>query len=147
MGSVDANRGDLLLGWDTDQFPIDIYSTTKAMMIILMQGGLGTGGLNFDAKTRRSSIDTVDLFYAHIGGMDAFARGLLIAHMIVEEGKFNHFVSDRYKSFQNGIGQDLLAGKFTFEDAENFILRNGMPKPNSGRQELLENIFNEYLAN
>jgi xylose isomerase len=147
LGSVDANRGDLLLGWDTDQFPIDIYSTTKAMMIILLQGGLGSGGLNFDAKTRRSSIDTIDLFYAHIGGIDAFARGLLIAHKIIEDGKFERFIANRYKSFQNGIGQNLLAGKLDFEEAEDFILRNGMPKPNSGRQELLENIFNEYLAN
>jgi len=104
LGSVDANRGDLLLGWDTDQFPTDIYSTTLAMMIILNQNGLGKGGLNFDAKVRRSSTDPIDLFHAHIGGMDAFARGLLIAQRIIEDKVLSSFVEGRYSSFKSGIG-------------------------------------------
>jgi len=145
LGSVDANRGDLLLGWDTDQFPTDVYSTTLAMMVILNQGGLGSGGLNFDAKPRRSSIDTVDLFYAHIGGMDTFARGLLIANKIIEDGVFSKFISDRYKSYSEGIGKDMLSGKTSFEDAEKWILENGLPKPKSARQEMLENVLNDYI--
>jgi xylose isomerase len=145
LGSVDANRGDLLLGWDTDQFPTDLYSTTLAMMVILNQGGLGSGGLNFDAKPRRSSIDTVDLFYAHIGGMDTFARGLLIANKIIDDAVFDQFISDRYKSYSQGIGKDILSGKTSFEDAEKWILENGLPKPKSARQEMLENILNDYI--
>jgi xylose isomerase len=145
LGSVDANRGDLLLGWDTDQFPTDIYSTTLAMMIILKQGGLGSGGLNFDAKPRRGSIETVDLFHAHIGGMDTFARGLLIANKIIEDGVFDQFISDRYDSYSEGIGRDIMSGKITFEEAEKWIQENGMPTPISGRQEMLENILNDYL--
>ncbi len=146
LGSVDANRGDLLLGWDTDQFPTDIYSTTLAMMVILKQDGLGSGGLNFDAKPRRSSIDTVDLFYAHIGGMDAFARGLLIADKIIEDGVFDQFVSNRYSSYTEGIGKDILSEKITFEEAEKWILENGLPTQKSARQEMLENILNDYLV-
>lgn len=146
LGSVDANRGDLLLGWDTDQFPTDIYSTTLAMMVILKQDGLGSGGLNFDAKPRRSSIDTVDLFYAHIGGMDAFARGLLIADKIIEDGVFDQFVSNRYSSYTEGIGKDILGGKITFEESEKWILKNGLPTQKSARQEMLENILNDYLV-
>ncbi len=145
LGSVDANRGDLLLGWDTDQFPTDIYSTTLAMMIILKQNGLGSGGLNFDAKPRRASIDTEDLFHAHIGGMDAFARGLLIAHKIIEDGVFDQFISDRYKSYSDGFGKAIMSGEVTFQDAEKWILENGAPLPRSGRQEMLENILNEYF--
>jgi xylose isomerase len=146
LGSVDANRGDLLLGWDTDQFPTDLYSTTLAMMVILKQDGLGCGGLNFDAKTRRSSIDTVDLFYAHIGGMDAFARGLLIADKIIEDGFLDQFINNRYSSYSEGIGKDILGGKITFEEAEKWILENGLPIPKSARQEMLENILNDYLV-
>jgi xylose isomerase len=145
LGSVDANRGDLLLGWDTDQFPTDIYSTTLAMMVILNQGGLGSGGLNFDAKPRRSSIDTIDLFYAHIGGMDTFARGLLIASKIIEDGVFDQFISERYNSYSDGLGKDILNGKVTFEDAEKWILENGLPIQKSARQEMLENILNDYI--
>ena len=135
-----------MLGWDTDQFPTDLYSTTLAMIIILKQNGLGSGGLNFDAKPRRSSIDTVDLFYAHIGGMDTFARGLLIADMIIEDGVFDQFVSNRYSSYAEGIGKDILGGKITFEEAEKWILENGLPTPKSARQEMLENILNDYLV-
>jgi xylose isomerase len=145
LGSVDANRGDLLLGWDTDQFPNDVYETTRAMMIILNQGGLGSGGLNFDAKVRRSSVDTVDLFHAHIGGIDAFARGLLIAHKIMEDNVLGKFIEERYSSYKTGIGADILNGKAGLEDMEKYILENGMPAMMSGRQEMLENIINSYL--
>lgn len=145
LGSVDANRGDLLLGWDTDQFPTDIYSTTLAMVIILKQGGLGKGGLNFDAKVRRSSNDPNDLFHAHIGGMDAFARGLLIAHEIIEDKVFSKFIDDRYSSFKSGIGAKIMAGKVGFRDLEQWIIKNGKPELESGRQEMLENILNSYI--
>ena len=146
LGSVDANRGDMLVGWDTDQFPTDVYSTTLAMMVILKQDGLGSGGLNFDAKPRRGSIDTVDLFHAHIGGMDTFARGLLIANKIIEDGVFDQFINNRYTSYTEGIGKDILSGNITFEEAEKWILENGLPMPKSGRQEMLENILNDYLG-
>jgi xylose isomerase len=146
LGSVDANRGDLLLGWDTDQFPTDIYSTTLAMLIILKQNGLGSGGLNFDAKPRRASMDTIDLFYAHIGGMDTFARGLLIAQRIIEDGLFDQFVTTRYESFSDGFGKQIMAGGVTLEDAEKWIIEKGNPIPKSGRQEMLENILNDYLT-
>jgi xylose isomerase len=145
LGSVDANRGDLLLGWDTDQFPTDIYSTTFAMMIILNQGGLGRGGLNFDAKVRRSSNDPYDLFHAHIGGMDAFARGLLIAHEIIEHKVFSKFVEKRYSSFDSGIGAKIKAGKVGFKELEQWIIKEGEPELESGRQEMLENILNQYV--
>jgi xylose isomerase len=145
LGSVDANRGDLLLGWDTDQFPTDIYSTTMAMLIILKQNGLGTGGLNFDAKVRRSSNDPTDLFYAHIGGMDAFAQGLLIAHKIIEDGVLADFVKERYISFDSGIGAKIMSGQVGFEDLEKWIVKEGQPALKSGRQEMLENILNSYI--
>jgi xylose isomerase len=145
LGSVDANRGDLMLGWDTDQFPTDIYSTTLAMMIILKQNGLGTGGLNFDAKVRRSSIDPMDLFYAHIGGMDAFARGLVVAHQIMQDKALSKFIDERYSSFNTGIGAQIMSGKAGLEDAEKWVLQQGAPVLQSGRQEMLENILNSYL--
>ncbi len=145
LGSVDANRGDLLLGWDTDQFPTNLYSTTLAMLVILRQGGLGSGGLNFDAKPRRTSIDTVDLFHAHIGGMDAFARGLLIAQQILDDGVFDEFISERYSSYAFGVGKEVMEGKFSLEKASAWILSNGEPSRRSGRQEMLENILNRYL--
>jgi xylose isomerase len=145
LGSVDANRGDLLLGWDTDQFPTDIYSTTLAMMVILKQNGLGTGGLNFDAKVRRSSIDPMDLFYAHIGGMDAFACGLVVAHQIMQDKALSKFIDERYSSFNTGIGAQIMSGKAGLEDAEKWVLQQGAPVVQSGRQEMLENILNSYL--
>jgi xylose isomerase len=145
LGSVDANRGDLLLGWDTDQFPADIYGTTMAMLIILKQNGLGSGGLNFDAHARRSSIDGVDLFHAHIGGMDAFARGLLIAQKIIDDGVFSSFIEERYASYNAGIGSQIKSGKTDFVELEKWVLQNGMPILKSGRQEMLENILNSYL--
>ena len=145
LGSVDANRGDLLLGWDTDQFPTDVYSTTLAMLIILKQNGLGRGGLNFDAKVRRSSTDPSDLFYAHIGGMDAFARGLLIAHEIIEEKVFSKFIAERYKSFDSGMGAKIMSGKVVLGDLEKWVIKEGAPELESGRQEMLENILNSYI--
>jgi xylose isomerase len=145
LGSVDANRGDYLLGWDTDQFPTDIYSTILAMMVILKQGGLGNGGLNFDAKVRRSSNDPTDLFYAHIGGMDTFARGLLIANRIIEEKAISTFIEERYSSFKSGIGAKIMSKQVGLEDLEAWILQGKNPVLQSGRQELLENIINSYI--
>lgn len=146
LGSVDANRGDLLLGWDTDQFPTDIYATTLAMMIILNQGGLGSGGLNFDAKVRRSSNDPYDLFHAHIGGMDAFARGLLIAYEIIKDKVLSKFIEERYSSFDSGIGAKIVGGKVGFEEIEKWVIKEGKPELESGRQEMLENILNSYIG-
>jgi xylose isomerase len=145
LGSVDTNRGDLLLGCDTDQFPTDIYSTTLAMMIILNQNGLGKGGLNFDAKVRRSSVDPLDLFHAHIGGMDTFARGLLAAHRIIEDKALSSFIDERYGSFKSGIGAKIVAGQVGLEELEKWILKNDKPVLQSGRQEMLENILNSYI--
>jgi xylose isomerase len=145
LGSVDANRGDLLLGWDTDQFPTDIYSTTLAMLIILKQGGLGTGGLNFDAKVRRSSNDPHDLLHAHIGGMDAFAKGLLIAHEIIKDKALSKFVDERYRSFKSGIGAKIMSGKTDFVKLEKWISKEGKPELDSAHQEMLENILNSYI--
>jgi len=145
LGSVDANRGDLLLGWDTDQFPTDLYSTTMAMIIILNQNGLGSGGLNFDAKVRRSSNDPTDLFYAHIGGMDTFARGLLIAHKIIEDKVLSNFIEERYSSFKSGVGAKIMSGQVGFEELEQWIINNEPPTLQSARQEMLENIINSYI--
>jgi xylose isomerase len=145
LGSVDANRGDLLLGWDTDQFPTDIYSTTMAMVIILNQGGLGKGGLNFDAKVRRSSNDPIDLFHAHIGGMDAFARGLLIADRIIKDKALSKFIEERYSSFKTGIGAEIMSGKVGLAEIDKHVRNSGTPVLQSGRQEMLENILNSYI--
>ena len=145
LGSVDANRGDLLLGWDTDQFPTDLYSTTLAMLIILKQNGLGTGGLNFDAKVRRSSTDPLDLVYAHIGGMDTFARGLVLAHQILQDKVLSNAVAERYSSFDSGIGAKIMSGKVGFTDLEKWVLQQNAPVLQSGRQEMFENILNTYL--
>jgi xylose isomerase len=146
LGSIDANTGDLLLGWDTDQFPTDIYLTTQCMLVILGQGGLAPGGVNFDAKVRRESFEPADLFYAHIGGMDAFARGLKIAAAIRRDGALSDFVKRRYRSYDAGIGQQIEAGTVSFADLEKYMLGKGNPDPNeSGRQEWLENLINDYL--
>lgn len=146
LGSIDANTGDLLLGWDTDQFPTDYYLTAQCMLAILKHGGLTTGGVNFDAKVRRESFEPIDLFYAHVGGMDAFARGLRIAADIRKDGVIGQFVSNRYKSWDSGIGTEIEAGKTSFESLEKYMLEKGDAAPNeSGRQEMLENIFNRYL--
>ena len=146
LGSVDANTGDELLGWDTDQFPTDIYLTTKTMLTILKYGGLTTGGVNFDAKVRRESFEPVDLFHAHIGGMDAFARGLKIAAAIRRDGRLAEFVQQRYASWQGGIGAKIESGKASLKELETYMLKQGEAAPNtSGRQEFLENLINEYL--
>ncbi len=146
LGSIDANRGDLLLGWDTDQFPSDLYLTTQCMLVILGQGGLPPGGVNFDAKVRRESFEPVDLFHAHIGGMDAFAHGLKIAAKIRADGVLTKFVKERYGSWDSGIGQKIEAGNVSFEDLEKYMLDKGEAAKNvSGRQEMLENIINRYI--
>jgi xylose isomerase len=146
LGSIDANTGDLLLGWDTDQFPTDYYLTAQCMLAILKHGGLTTGGVNFDAKVRRESFEPIDLFHAHIGGMDAFARGLRIAADIRKDGVISQFVSNRYKSWNVGIGKEIESGKANFESLEKYMLEKGEAAPNeSGRQEMLENIFNRYI--
>ena len=146
LGSIDANRGDLLLGWDTDQFPTDLYLTTQCMLVILGQGGLAPGGVNFDAKVRRESFEPADLFHAHIGGMDAFAQGLKIAAKIRADGVLKDFVKKRYSSWDSGIGQKIEAGQASFEELDKYMLEKGNPTPNvSGRQEMLENIVNRYV--
>ncbi|MGV3755785.1 MAG: xylose isomerase [Verrucomicrobiota bacterium] len=146
LGSIDANTGDLLLGWDTDQFPTDIYLTTQCMLGILKYGGLTTGGVNFDAKVRRESIEPVDLFHAHIGGMDAFARGLKIAAAIRKDGRLAEFVKSRYSSWDSGLGKSIEEGKESFETLEAYMLKKGEAKANtSGRQEFLENLINEFI--
>jgi xylose isomerase len=146
LGSIDANRGDPLLGWDTDQFPSDLYLTAQIMLVVLEQNGLAPGGLNFDAKVRRESFEPVDLFHAHIGGMDAFAHGLKIAAAVRKDGVLRDFVKQRYASWDTGIGADIESGKAKFEELEAYMLKQGDAAPNaSGRQEMLENIFNRYL--
>jgi xylose isomerase len=145
LGSIDINRGDPLLGWDTDQFPTDLYATTKAMLVLLQCGGLAGGGLNFDAKLRRGSVDPLDLFYAHIGGMDAFARGLLIADKIRTDGVLDRFVAERYASYETGIGRQIMAGGVGLPALSQFVASAGEPALKSGRQEYLENLINTYI--
>ncbi|MEM8952763.1 MAG: xylose isomerase [Verrucomicrobiota bacterium] len=145
LGSVDANTGDELIGWDTDQFPTDIYLTTGMMLEILAMGGLTTGGLNFDAKCRRESFEPVDLFHAHIGGMDAFARGLKTAQAIIDDGRLEEFVKGRYSSYDSGIGAQIEKGEVGFEELEEYVLGGMEPKTPSGRQEMLENLINEFI--
>jgi xylose isomerase len=146
LGSIDANTGDLLLGWDTDQFNTDVRELTLAMACILRAGGLGSGGFNFDAKLRRPSIDPEDLFHAHIGGMDAYALAFKLARRILAEGKFEHFVTDRYASFDKGFGRDIEKRRVGFRELNKLVLsRLGEPKPRSGKQEYLENLLNTYL--
>lgn len=145
LGSIDANRGDTLIGWDTDQFPTDVNLATQVMLVVLKMGGLTTGGLNFDAKRRRESHDPIDLVHAHIGGMDAFARGLKVAAAIRADGRLDTFVHERYASFDSELGAKVEAGKCSFAELEKYALANGEPKLASGRQEMLENLMNEFL--
>ncbi len=145
LGSVDANQGDELIGWDTDQFPTDIYLTTEIMLKVLEMGGFTTGGLNFDAKRRRESHEPSDLFHAHIGGMDAFARGLKIAAAIREDGRLQEFVNNRYKSWTTGIGAKISNKQISLEEVSAYALANGEPTLDSGRQEMLENLVNEFI--
>ncbi len=144
LGSVDANQGDAQNGWDTDEFPTDVYETTKAMMVILKNGGLHSGGLNFDAKIRRNSTDPEDLFIAHIGGMDSFALGLEIADKIIKEGKFDNFVKERYSSFDSGKGKEFEEGKLDLVSLAQ-LGETAECKKTSGKQEYLKNLFNSYM--
>jgi xylose isomerase len=145
LGSIDANTGDLLLGWDTDQFPTSVRGVTLAMLVILKQGGLEPGGINFDAKARRGSCETVDLFHAHVGAMDTFARALLVADRILKDGAFDRFVAERYASWKSDLGVSVLRGRASLADLERWLRKQGEPKLKSGRQEMLENLLNSYL--
>jgi xylose isomerase len=145
LGSIDANRGDYQNGWDTDQFPNSINELAEAMLIILEAGGVAGGGINFDAKIRRNSTDAEDLFYAHIGGMDSFARALIVANDILEKSEYRKFRKERYASFDTGKGKEFEQGKLTLEDLRQYAIENGEPEVRSGRQEWLENIINRYI--
>ncbi|MEM1505751.1 xylose isomerase [Domibacillus sp. 8LH] len=145
LGSVDANQGDPLIGWDTDEFPTDLYSTTLAMYEILQNGGLGRGGLNFDAKVRRASFEADDLFLAHIAGMDAFAIGLKTAHQLLEDKVLENAIADRYSSYTTGIGLEIVEGRADFQSLEKYALENSQIQNRSGRQENLKAILNQYL--
>lgn len=145
LGSIDANRGDYQNGWDTDQFPNNVYELTEAMLVILEAGGFGGGGINFDAKRRRNSTDPEDLFYAHIGGMDCFARALVVADAVLEKSAYKKFRKERYASYDTGKGKDFENGKLSLEDLRNYAVEKGEPATTSGRQEWLENVINQYL--
>ena len=145
LGSIDANRGDHQNGWDTDQFPNNIYDLTEAMLIILRSGGIQGGGVNFDAKTRRNSTDLIDLFYAHIGGMDIFARALIIAAEIIQNSPVEGMRAERYKTYDNGNGKAFEDGELTLESLHKIASGGSEPAMTSGRQELYENILNQYI--
>ena len=145
LGSVDANRGDNQNGWDTDQFPVNIYEVTEAMLVFLKSGGLQGGGINFDAKIRRNSTDLEDIFHAHIGGADTFARALLVAEKILSESTYPKMLKDRYASFDSNDGKAFENGKLSLEEIAKIALNGGDPKRISGKQELFENIINQYL--
>ncbi len=145
LGSIDANDGTANCGWDTDEFPTDLYLTTEVMLEVLRAGGFTTGGLNFDAKRRRDSFQPVDLFHAHIAGMDAFARGLKIANAILEDGRVDAFISTRYSTWDSELGQKVEAGNATLEELEAYAASNPEPEVLSGRQEMLENMINQFI--
>ena len=145
LGSMDANRGDYQNGWDTDQFPNNLYELTEAMMVILKSGGFKTGGINFDAKTRRNSTDLADIFHAHIGGMDAFARALLIANEILTSSEYPQLLSNRYSSFESGNGKKFEKGNLTLDALRKLAHQNGEPQQISGKQEYFENLINNYI--
>ena len=145
LGSIDANRGDYQNGWDTDQFPNSVNELAEAMLVILEAGGFGGGGINFDAKIRRNSTDPADLFYAHIGGMDTFARALIVADNILNKSDYKKIRSNRYASFDSGKGAEYEAGKLTLEDLRAYAVENGEPTTISGQQEYLENIINRFI--
>ncbi len=145
LGSLDINRGDPTVGWDTDQFPSNLYDAVAAMHVVLRQKGLRYGGLNFDAKVRRGSFDTLDLFHAHIGGMDTFARALVIAHRMIEDGHFQDFIAARYAGYRRGMGKKILEGRTTLPELEEWAMEQGEPPAFSGRQEMLENLLNRYI--
>ena len=145
LGSMDANRGDYQNGWDTDQFPNNVYELTEAMLVVLDAGGFKGGGINFDAKIRRNSTDLEDLFYAHIGGMDAFARALIVADNVLSKSDYKKVRADRYASFDTGEGKAFEEGKLSLEELRRYAVENGEPEVKSGRQEYLENIINRFL--
>jgi xylose isomerase len=145
LGSLDVNQGDPLLGWDTDQFPTNIYDAVLCMYEVLKNGGIAPGGLNFDAKVRRASFEPEDLFIAYISGMDTFAKGLKIANKLLEDGVLENFVKDRYKSFTEGIGKDIVEGRVDFDSLEKYALTKNDIVNTSGRQEMLEAILNQYI--
>lgn len=145
LGSIDANRGDYQNGWDTDYFPTNLYDAVEAMLIVLENGGVSPGGFNFDAKVRRNSTDLDDLFIAHIGGMDTFARGLEIADRILTQSDFTKMRNDRYQNFDDSNGADFEKGNLTLEDLRELAIQNGEPPMISGKQELYENIMNQYF--
>lgn len=145
LGSVDANQGDPLLGWDTDEFPTNLYSTTLAMYEIIKNGGLGKGGLNFDAKVRRGSFELDDLFKAHIAGMDSFAVGLKVAHQLIEDKVLDHFIEDRYRSYTEGIGKEIMEERANLKTLEQYALDLPEIKNESGRVEELRAIINQYI--
>jgi xylose isomerase len=145
LGSIDANRGDYQNGWDTDQFPNNIYELTEAMLVILEAGGFQGGGINFDAKTRRNSTDLADLFYAHIGGMDVFARALLVADAVLTQSPYRSLRAERYASFDEGDGALFENGKLKLSDLARIAKANGEPAQRSGRQELFENLINNLI--
>lgn len=145
LGSIDANRGDYQNGWDTDQFPVDVYELTQAMLVFLQAGGLQGGGVNFDAKIRRNSTDLEDIFYAHIGGMDVFARAMIAADSVLKNSDYSKLRTDRYSSFDSGNGKNFEEGKQTFEDLYAFAKANSNISPKSGKQELFENIINQHI--
>ncbi|WP_172197015.1 MULTISPECIES: xylose isomerase [Saccharibacillus] len=146
LGSLDANQGDMLLGWDTDEFPVNVYDATLTMYEVLKNDGLGKGGINFDAKVRRDSFEADDLFLAHIAGMDTYAKGLKVAAKLIEDGAFDKVIEERYSSFSEGIGADIVAGKTTLASLSEYAMNNENPRPNkSGRQELLQSVLNQYI--
>lgn len=146
LGSLDANQGDTLLGWDTDEFPVNIYDATLTLYEVLKNDGLGKGGINFDAKVRRPSFEPEDLFLAHIAGMDTYAKGLKVAAKLIEDRVFEDFVDKRYSSFTEGVGADIVSGKATLASLAEYALNNENPRPNqSGRQEYLRATLNQYI--
>jgi xylose isomerase len=145
LGSIDANQGDMLLGWDTDQFPTNIYDATMCMYEVLKNGGIAPGGLNFDSKVRRGSFQSDDLFISYIVGMDTFAKGLLVANNLLEDGVLENFVADRYSSYNSGIGKEIVEGSTDFESLAQYALDNDQITNTSGRQEMLEDIVNRYI--
>jgi xylose isomerase len=145
LGSIDANKGDYQNGWDTDEFPTNIYEVTEAMMVILQSGGFKTGGINFDAKVRRNSTDLSDIFVAHISGMDTFARALVIADKILKESDYLKLRKKRYESFDKGKGKEYEGGKLTLENLRSIAMEMGEPAMISGKQEMLEQLINMYI--
>jgi xylose isomerase len=145
LGSIDANRGDYQNGWDTDQFPNNVLELTEAMLVIIEAGGFKGGGINFDAKIRRNSTDPEDLFLAHIGGMDTFARALIAADNILSRSNYKKFRTERYASFDSGKGKEFEQGKLTLDDLRAYAIAEGEPQTKSGKQEWLENLVNKYV--